>query len=323
MLGWALYVALGMAYLAQRALLTGATYGIYADKLLYYVLVLVPLVAGIWWCFVAAWHAPRAPLGWMRRTATPEALARFVVGLALLLLLIPFLGTFTQIKGSLSLGGFGSELQVADWERALHGGVDAAEWLAATLGQGPLRLAEVNYNVGWQAYHLLFITLMLVHPAFVRLRALYLALYGAVWVLLGNVLAGMFVSAGPAFYEAVTGDAQRFAVLTQMLEAGREHVHSAWRLQQYLWAHWQAGSSALGTGISAFPSVHIAVVTVNALVLWRYVHRAASALAMLYAVLILVSSAYLGWHYLIDGYVAAAVSALLVTYAGRLYRQRY
>lgn len=296
-------------------------YRYYADALLPYGLGAVPLVTVMWLGLASLWGRPGGPFAYLRQQVTVEAMARYVAGLVLLLALIPFLGTFTSVKGALSAGGFTHELKVAEWDRWLHG-TDAAEWLALTLGDRLLVLAEVNYNVGWQVYHLLFLTLMVLHPRLAGVRRFYLAFYGAMWVLLGNVLAAWFISAGPAFYAEVTGDTERFAGLEAMLYAAREHTHAAWRFQQYLWQHWQAGRDHIGTGISAFPSVHVFVVVCNALFTWRYIHRGWGVVAAVYALAVLVSSAYLGWHYLVDGYVAAALGAALFTCFARHRRPR-
>lgn len=307
-----MYVLAGAGYLAVLGRFTWATYGAYADKLLDYFLVMVPLASVLWLAFSAMLHAPRGPMAWMRGACTPQNLARYITGIALLLLLIPFLGTYTQIKGSLSAGGFGFDPAIADAEKWLHG-VDAANWLALALGTGWQRVAEVNYNVGWQVYNLLFLTFVMLHPAMHGARRFYMAFYFSLWVLLGNMLAGLFISAGPAFYGVVTGDMTRFADLHALLEAGKGHAHSAWRLQQYLWKFWVEGAAGLGTGISAFPSVHIFVVTCNALFIGAYLNRWAGAVAMVYAAAVLMSSAYLGWHYLLDGYVSALLTLALFT----------
>lgn len=321
LLGVAAYALLGVAYLLWRDAFTFATYGYYMDTLLLFMGVVVPLMSVVWLCFSSLLQAPRAPLAHMRAACTSTALARYVVGLLLLLLLIPFLGTYTQIKGTLSLEGFPFEQAMADADAWLFGGVDPAEWLATTLGGGALqRVLEVNYNVGWQVYHLLFITLVMLHPALRHVRRFYGAFYFAMWVLLGNLMAAVWMCAGPAFYAEVVGDPQRFAALEALLLAGKDHAHSAWRLQAYLWDHWMRGESALGTGVAAFPSVHVFVVVGNALLIHRYMHRALGWLAMGYAGIILISSAYLGWHYLIDGLVSGAIAVAAFTCCLRLYR---
>lgn len=319
----ALYVLAGAAYLTWRTEFTLVTYTIYADKLIGFALVLAPLASVVWLAFRSIWLAPRTPYQYFRQQFTNRAMARYVTGILLLLLLIPFYGTFTQIKGSLSADGFVAETVIANAEAWIHGGIDPAEWLAKTFGGSRiLQWAEVNYNVGWQAYNLLFLSFMVLHPAMYRARQFYLAMYFGLWVVLGNLMAGWWIAAGPCFYAEVTGDHTRFATLQDMLLAGKDDAHSAYRLQQYLWHWWRVGASALGTGVAAFPSVHVAVVTCNAWFMFRYLGRCPGVIAALYACVILVSSVYLGWHYLLDGYVASAVALVLTTCCFRLDQRR-
>ena len=64
------------------------------------------------------------------------------------------------------------------------------------------------------------------------------------------MLACLFLSAGPAFYGAVTGDAVRFAPLNAFL--GQSASSPAAAFQAYLWKSYSTGTASLGTGISAF-----------------------------------------------------------------------
>ncbi|MCP4182981.1 MAG: hypothetical protein GY761_06650, partial [Hyphomicrobiales bacterium] len=69
---------------------------------------------------------------------------------------------------------------------------------------------------------------------------------------------------------------------------------------------YRTGNSGRGVGISAFPSVHVGLITLNALFA-REIFPRLAGLAFAYVGIILVSSVYLGWHYAIDGYVAIFV----------------
>jgi membrane-associated phospholipid phosphatase len=80
--------------------------------------------------------------------------------------------------------------------------------------------------------------------------------------------------------------------------------------QDYLWMLHSLGQTGFGSGISAFPSVHVGLAVFNALFAWEYSRRL-GILAFAYAGLIEVTSVYLGWHYAIDGYAAAIVTVLI------------
>ncbi|TIX65876.1 MAG: hypothetical protein E5V33_06590, partial [Mesorhizobium sp.] len=143
------------------------------------------------------------------------------------------------------------------------------------------------------------------------------ACFMAVWIIVGNVLAALFLSAGPAFYGAVTGDVARFGEQLAFLAHGAASRNSAVTYQQYLWSLHEARQAGFASGISAFPSVHVGLAMLNALFLREY-DRRLGALAFLYVVFVAVSSVYLAWHYAIDGYVSAAVTLVVYAIARKL-----
>ncbi len=244
-----------------------------------------------------------------RRALAPAHVGQFATGLALLLAMMVFQGAFTSIKTALPIwqGDFLYDVAQANIDRALHFGADPWRYLYA-LGENRWLLAflEWNYNQGWFlfCYATLFVVAVTARASAIRTR--YLVAYMLTWILIGNVLAGIFLSAGPAFYGLVTGDDVRFGEQLAFL-AGSSGLHSAAQVQNYLWHFHASGQSGLGSGISAFPSMHVGLVTLNALFIAERSRRWGYA-AFAYVGLILASSVYLAWHYAIDGYVAIAVT---------------
>jgi membrane-associated phospholipid phosphatase len=141
-------------------------------------------------------------------------------------------------------------------------------------------------------------------------RSRYLFAFMLLWIVVGNVLAGLFLSAGPAFYGLVTGDVGRFADQLAFLARGDGVAHSAATYQNYLWNLHDSGETGLASGISAFPSVHVGLISLNAFFLYGYRRRLGIA-AFCYVLFVGVSSVYLAWHYAIDGYVAFAAAGLI------------
>lgn len=123
------------------------------------------------------------------------------------------------------------------------------------------------------------------------------------WAIIGNLIAGTWLSAGPAYYGLVTGDTARFADQLAFLASTAGERNSAHAFQGYLWSLYESGRVGIGSGISAFPSVHVAVTTINALFISE-VSRRFGILLWAYVAFIIMSSVYLGWHYAIDGYVS-------------------
>ncbi len=83
----------------------------------------------------------------------------------------------------------------------------------------------------------------------------------------------------------------------------------------YLWTDYLRAGGDIGTGISAMPSLHVAIALWFALVVRSYLPRAAM-LGYLYFALILIGSVLLGWHYAADGIAAIAITLVSWRVAG-------
>jgi hypothetical protein len=114
-------------------------------------------------------------------------------------------------------------------------------------------------------------------------------------------------SGGPVFFERL-GFGDRFAALP--IEPWVKLTSS------YLWHDYARAGGDIGTGISAMPSLHVAIALWVALVIraraprWKF-------LGFLYFALILVGSVLLGWHYAADGIAATAIALLSWRLAAR------
>lgn len=84
----------------------------------------------------------------------------------------------------------------------------------------------------------------------------------------------------------------------------------------YLWEDYLRGGGNIGGGISAMPSLHVAIALWFALVVRAYAPRWAY-LGFLYYAMILVGSVLLGWHFACDGIVATAITLSAWGLAGR------
>ena len=138
------------------------------------------------------------------------------------------------------------------------------------------------------------------------LRTTYLWAFALKLSLLGVAVAGLASSAGPVFHDRLLGG-DDFAGLTRMLSEDGGHGLLA---PSYLWDSYVAGRLGIGTGISAFPSVHCAGAVLTALFWWR-VSRAAGAVAWAFAGAIYLGSVLTGWHYASDG-LASLVGVLAI-----------
>jgi hypothetical protein len=107
-------------------------------------------------------------------------------------------------------------------------------------------------------------------------------------------------SGGPLFY-ARLGFGDRFSALP--IEPWVRATGA------YLWTDYLRAGGDVGTGISAMPSLHVAIALWVALVMRAYVPRWAF-FGFGYFALILIGSVLLGWHYAADGVAAIAITLI-------------
>ncbi|MDG4905313.1 phosphatase PAP2 family protein [Mesorhizobium sp. WSM4898] len=255
-----------------------------------------------------------------KRVFSTGRLAYSLSGLCLLMALMIFQGNFTSVKNGMSAwqGGFQFDVLHADIDAFLHLGADPWRWLYSVAESDLVRaIIEWNYNVFWFLLNFVGLFFVATSPMVASVRTRYLACFMAVWILVGNILAALFLSAGPAFYGAVTGDTARFGEQLAFLARGAGSSNSAAAYQQYLWSLYEAKQTGFATGISAFPSVHVGLAMLNALFVREY-SRLLGAFALLYVAFVAVSSVYLAWHYAIDSYVAVIVVSVIYIVARKL-----
>jgi hypothetical protein len=316
------YCVAGLVFLTAADAWDKAAYAVYVQRWLLVFGVLLPLIA-------TTIHAARLLHRFDRRRKlaasryfAAENVAHFIAGVALLVALMVFQGTFTSIKNALPVwvGDFPHDRMQADIDAWLHFGVDPWRYLMSGAGTASVRsVVEWNYNVLWFVICFGALFFVATTPAVAGIRRRYLFCFMLVWIVVGNLLAGTFLSAGPAYYGLVTGDTARFGDQLAFLAQGADSANSAAVYQSYLWSLHMSGQAGFGSGISAFPSVHVALAMLNALFIFEW-NRRLGLLAFAYVGFVAASSVYLAWHYAIDGYVAAAVTFGLYAIVRRLER---
>lgn len=194
---------------------------------------------------------------------------------------------------------------LADFDEFLHGG---APWrlLHALPPRPTSAIVDFFYSIAW--FGQWFGVLLLVAIWEGRERKRYLWALAFTTLIIGTLMAVAFSSVGPIFYDRFYGG-DRFAELVSALEAD-DGPRSVPRFARYLLASYDEKVAAFGTGISAMPSMHVAIATLNALFLggrdWRL-----GVAGGIFVAIIQFGSVYTGWHYAIDGYISiATVSAI-------------
>lgn len=234
---------------------------------------------------------------------------RVVEGLPLLLLpaivLPAFLIGYTSSKTAIPvLVGYSWDAFWANCDRLLFGD-DVWKISRSIFGNSSASFWAHSYSVGWGTVFVLsanFVTLL----GRRRFVGVFFTAMLASWLIGGVFLAYLFSAAGPVFApEFDPSLAQRFLPLQHLLEntSGNDGVRMA---QEYLLVAAQDSHVAMkGGGISAMPSMHVATVTIYVMAARRTPWLIP---AVLFWILIFIGSAYSGFHYWIDGVIAAALA---------------
>lgn len=310
----AVYVGLGWAVSELAELPVPFVPDLYSANLLLFTATFVVLAGFISIIYVMIFVRPPQ----LTRFLVTALVDRVVFGprlwafLPVVLLLPMMMSTFTYFKVLIPyFRPYEMDWLFAEWDRTLHFGRDPWELLQPVLGH-PVVTAIVNFN-----YHLWLFVLfgVLLWQGFStsrpRLRMQFFITFVLMWVLLGNVAATLLSSAGPVYYGRITGLADPFApLMTYLHQASQVAWVPALEVQEMLWKSYASGDLGIGSGISAMPSLHVAT-SLSFALLGFAINRRLGILLAAFAAAILVGSVHLGWHYAIDGYVAA-IGALAI-----------
>ena len=281
--------------------------------------------------FLHRQHAPRdLAVGdawrWAwRRARSRELAGERLASAALIVALLPAFGiVFTAWKATIPMvQPFQWDRALAAADRALHGGVDP--WrLLIPIYDRPALVRAID-----EAYVLWFVPTMVIPPLvawapYSPLRQRFLLTFLVSWIVLGVGVAMLFSSAGPVYYHWATGSPIAENPFHPMMERLWWNLDPeplrAVRIHGMLFGA-QSDPAMVGRGISAFPSLHVGITVVYAIAGW-YVSRFWGVVATAFALVTLLGSVVLGWHYAIDGYAGALGVAVIWWASGRLLRRR-
>jgi len=303
---WLASVLIGDSSKFRPFLYVSPTLSMSASSLL--LILAAPAVSAI---AIAIQRNPSAPLSELLCIIRSVVGPRVVTGTLLLTMIGVFYGTFTSAKNMLP-DVFHShwDTSLAKADRLISGGIDPSAILMAIQGDN-LTILSLVYGGAWHVLVFGLTALVAVSRSHDYVRKQFLLATLMCWVLVGNILAATFYSGGPSFYDLFTGDSTRFSVLAKSIPA----VTLA--EQSYLRDFFRAGEIGIGSGISAFPSMHVTAATLIALLMGS-MNRRLSWLGIAFVALIEIGSVRLGWHYAIDGYVGVCSAAVAWWAAGRI-----
>lgn len=255
-----------------------------------------------------------------RPTATLWRLIRFdrrwLMRGTLFVFVILFLArSFTSYKASIpKLNPYWADPMLANLDKAIFG-IDPWRITHSLFGPDATMILD-------RAYALWFLMMMICMGWFAysrnpKLQIRGLLSYLLTWSLLGNLTATWLSSVGPCFYQQFYGDT-RFAPLIDQLRAIDTDHHRILALGAMNYLSSNVGADLPANGISAMPSLHVAIAMLLFLSCRSYApSRLLTLLAGGYTIVILITSVHLGWHYASDGLVSIAVVSAIWFVTGR------
>jgi len=247
---------------------------------------------------------------------------RVMMALPIIVFLPVFLSIFTQIKTMIPLANpFSWDALFAAWDLTLHGGRQPWVWLQPLLGHPLVTKATYIVYILWffVLQGVVFWQTFSVSRPLLRMQ--FFLTFVLSWALLGSIGGTLLSSAGPVYYGELVAGPNPYALQMDYLRSlDPAGGFSLVEIQNWLWRVYSEGDVAQFSGISAMPSMHVAMVAIFALLGWR-VHWALGIGFTLFALSILVSSVHLAWHYAVDGYAGILGVCLIWALVGAVLRQ--
>ena len=264
---------------------------------------LFALIGYILW--LAAWEREPDPiprvLSTVRHYTSLDYLARHIAPIVLCFLFLSVFNTFKVFIPHIQpfyLDGF-----LSDLDRWVFG-IDPWRITHAVIGPVGTYVIELCYGLWFPAWFLAVLHFSLF--AREELQQRFFISFVGIWAVLGIGMATLLSSAGPCFLELIHHPyADRYADLFPLQDAP-----GATGAQAYLAKSYLAGDIGLAKGISAMPSVHVAIAALLVLAVRSY-GRFVFAGALFLYMMILIGSVHLGWHYASDGVVGTLGAMLL------------
>lgn len=265
----------------------------------------VVIIGWLFWQLFKSWRAnAESPIAFLQE-ATKPAMPSFIAALIGLQIIAMGSSGAGILKGAIpTVSPFWFDVPIAAFERSVFG-ADPWQISHQVLGWATPAI-DVAY-AAWLPIEMAALFFVLLSSAG-REKAIALTSQSLLWLFLGCLVAHSLSSAGPIFYDRI------YHVTRFPIDLSDAPIAAA--TSQKLWYSLAHNTPGIGTGISAAPSLHVAIAVWMAFVCRQ---TRLAVFAWIYAAVIFVGSIHLGWHYMFDGLFAIAsvpiawgVSAIIV-----------
>ncbi len=193
---------------------------------------------------------------------------------------------FSWVKSQLNYAApFWADPLWADMDRSIFG-ADPYIPLRAHLGSS-INFVDYVYSLWYPA------TILSLTGVFFLRKSCSIVAYFLTWGFFGLTVQTIGASAGPIFWNRI-GLGHRFDLVTSGVPRESEFASN------YLWHVYTEKSNAVAAGISAMPSMHVAMAAWIAI---AYMRTRFAPVGVAYWVIVFIGSVALGWHYFMDGVI--------------------
>lgn len=250
---------------------------------------------------------PDSPFAFAREYLS-ERKAKHLDGLPVIIAAIIFMPMFSAMKSSIpNFTEYRWDETFIEADRVLFG-QDA--WLTLQPYVGfPIVTSAISFF--YHAWFLLIysgtIYFAIYAPSF---RRTYFFCFFSSWFLIGIVLATVFASVGPCFLDPLFGLSDFSGQMEYLRRVDEKFPVLVLDVQQRLLAWHSLGDHGIGRGITAMPSMHVALATL----FWLAIRQAVPKLGWLFfsfLVVTFIGSIHLAYHYAVDGIVSFVCAVLI------------
>ena len=244
----------------------------------------------------------------------------FVARLPLLAIAIVFMPFFSKLKSMIPLfNTYSWDHAFIAWDRAIFFGYDAWQVLQPVFGYPVISAVMAWLYHAWMLLIYIGTLFFIFYPAAGPVRRHYMLGFVLIWTLVGGAMATALASVGPVFLNPILGDPTFDAQMAYLNGANEQVPIMTLHVQELLLGWYNTAERGLGSGITAMPSMHVAM----AFLFWlaiRQVSARAGKFFFAFFVLIWIGSVHLAYHYAVDGLVSVIATAAIWRFVNAIIR---
>ena len=181
-------------------------------------------------------------------------------------------------------------------------------WIIEFIGANNAPMMSDIYRLFYPYLSIIIFTFVLYRDALLS-QQFFLSFIG-IWMI-GIVITCLWPTWGPCFYSP-----QYFTILPETTMTQMQQ--GLWEMKQYLELNPQSSKAAYL--ISALPSLHVAVIALGSIYLFK-VSKILSMFSWGFVVVTIISTLYFGWHYFVDDVIAIIIAYLAYFLVNQMFKK--